>query len=206
MKIYYIWDALCGWCYGFGAILTPFLVNHPEAKVEIISGGLFVNERSLPISAYGHIPQANQRIAEMYGVSFGKSYQEILKKGELVLDSYKVAVGFSVLKEHLPQEKHIFLAKDLQKAFYQDGKSLSELATYESLAEKYLLNTKNISEQIQKQWENAQNPADFQKAKAFGVQSYPTLIVEKNGKFYDLKGNAFSVEDLEKNWQTIKNL
>ncbi len=206
MKVYYIWDALCGWCYGFGAILTPFLANHPELEVEIISGGLFLNERSLPIAAYHHIPKANEQITHIYGVSFGENYNKLLQDGKIVLDSYHPAVGFSVLKNYLPNEKHILLAKDLQKAFYENGQSLSEISTYENLALKYQLNAQEICENIQKQWTEKANHSDFQKAKAFGVQSYPTLILEKEGKFYDLKGNTVSISDLEQNLEIIKNL
>lgn len=204
MKIYYIWDALCGWCYGFGAILTPFLENHPEIEVEIISGGLFINERSLPIVNYPHIPSANERISQVFGVKFGENYQKMLQKGELVLNSYHSAVGFSVLKENLPTEKHILVAKDIQHAFYFEGKSLSEMKTYEKIAEKHGLNPQEIGKKIEHKFaENSFSHPEFQQARYFGVQSYPTLILEKDGKYYDLKGNALTLNDLENNLQKI---
>lgn len=76
----------------------PFLAQHPELKVEILSGGLFIEEHSRPIGDYPHIPNANQRITATYGVLFGAPYQELLQRGTLVLDSYRPAVAQSVFK------------------------------------------------------------------------------------------------------------
>lgn len=204
MKIYYIWDALCGWCYGFGTILTPFLTNHPEIEIKIISGGLFINERSLPIGNYPHIPSANERISQVFGVKFGENYQKILQKGELILNSYHAAVGFSVLKENLPPEKHILAAKDIQHTFYFEGKSLSEVKTYEEIAKKLGLNPQEIAKKIEKEFsKNTFSHPEFEQVRKFDVSSYPTLILEKDGKYYDLKGNALTINDLENNLQKL---
>lgn len=204
MKMYYIWDALCGWCYGFGAILTPFLANHPEIEVEIISGGLFINERSMPIRNFGHIPTANERISEMFGVRFGENYQKMLEKGDEVLNSYHAAKGFSILKEKLPQNKQILLAKVLQEAFYIEGKSLSAVETYKEIVEKFDISSEEINNKLKEALAKSYaEHQDFKKAITFGVQSYPTLILEHHGKYYDLKGNAITLADLEKNLEKI---
>lgn len=67
MKIYYFWDAYCGWCYGFEAIFEKFLENHQDLEVEVISGGLFFDKK---ISDFPHIPVANMKISAMFGVKF----------------------------------------------------------------------------------------------------------------------------------------
>ena len=38
MKVYYIFDSYCGWCYGFETILKPFIEAHPELEVTALSG------------------------------------------------------------------------------------------------------------------------------------------------------------------------
>ena len=35
MKVYYIFDSYCGWCYGFETILKPFIEAHPELEVTV---------------------------------------------------------------------------------------------------------------------------------------------------------------------------
>lgn len=39
MKLIYVWDAICGWCYGFESVLTKFVRNHPELELKMVSGG-----------------------------------------------------------------------------------------------------------------------------------------------------------------------
>lgn len=40
---------------------------------------------------------------------------------------------------------------------------------------------------------------EFIQARQLGVQSYPTLLLEKNGTFYDVRGQAMTVAELEMN-------
>ncbi|WP_330347111.1 hypothetical protein [Streptomyces sp. NBC_00582] len=53
----------------------------------MLSGGLFTGPRALPVSAYPHIPGANERIAHLTGVSFGDGYRAALADGAVVMDS-----------------------------------------------------------------------------------------------------------------------
>ena len=41
-------------------------------------------------------------------------------------------------------------------------------------------------------------------ARKMGVTSFPTLFLEINGKHYDLKGSAITLNDLEENLNIIK--
>lgn len=69
MKVYYIWDAYCGWCYGFDKVFLQFIKNHDELDLEMISGGLFDNKK---ISEFQHIERANMQISEIFGVEFSE--------------------------------------------------------------------------------------------------------------------------------------
>ncbi len=41
MKLIYVYDALCGWCYGFSPVITDFSARHAsEFAVEVVSGGM----------------------------------------------------------------------------------------------------------------------------------------------------------------------
>lgn len=80
MKIYYIFDALCGWCYGFNKPMKEFYSCHKNIEIEVISGGLFVGNRAQAIVNYPHIPGANARISAIFGVNFSENYQKMLEK------------------------------------------------------------------------------------------------------------------------------
>lgn len=98
-----------------------------------MSGGLFTEQRSLPIREYGHIAEANERIALRLSVSFGESYQALLRDGSFVLDSEAAAAGLAALRAQAPGEG-VALIHALQRAFYMDGRSLSAPETYAAVA------------------------------------------------------------------------
>lgn len=202
MKLYYIWDAYCGWCYGFKGILKDFMAKHPELKLEIISGGLF--DQGNPMSAYPHIPEVNQQISQIFRVEFGKAYEKVLLDGSLVMNSYHAAVGFGLLKNALSQDRWLDLADALQTAFYKDGLSLSDVATYHRLAEQFGVASFELYQAIALalKEETGQHP-DFQLARNFGVRGYPTLLLEKNGNIYDLRGDTVTVKELENNFNML---
>lgn len=199
MKIVYVWDALCGWCYGFGAVLIPFLENHPELELEIVSGGLFVDEHSQPIGQLAHIPQANERITQTYGVRFGKAYEQVLKQGELVLNSYHPALALNVFKSLTPAHQHIHIAKLMQEAFYVEGRSLSDVETYLHIGQSYGLNREELGERIRQAWQSPKEgtAADFARGRALEIEVFPTLLLEHEGRRYAFRGALKSVEALE---------
>ncbi|HEM6273732.1 TPA: thioredoxin [Streptococcus suis] len=198
MKLYYIWDAYCGWCYGFGAHLKPLLQAHPDLELEIVSGGLFIGERSQPIAAYPHIPGANSRIAAHYGVTFGQSYQSTLAEGKLVLNSLHPALALTYLKDRLPNHQHYAIVTAIQSAFYQDGLSLSDISTYGKIAEQFSLDRQQVETDLAHIFQQDSSP-EFIQARQLGVQTYPTLLLEKNGTFYDVRGQAMTLAELEMN-------
>jgi len=40
MKLIYIGDPMCSWCYGFGKELSEVMQSLPELRLEIVVGGL----------------------------------------------------------------------------------------------------------------------------------------------------------------------
>lgn len=206
MKLYYIWDAYCGWCYGFNSIFTNFHAQHPELELETISGGLFLGDNSRAIGEYGFFESGNAKIESLYPVTFGEGYQLALSEGSMVLDSTGPAAAFALLREHVPVSRQSELAFAMQKAFFENGKSLSEVATYLPILKAFDLDEK-LEEQLTLALENDQ-PAqlDFQKARAMGIQSYPTVIAQIGDKYYDFRGQAMTASDLEQQYQTLLDM
>ncbi|MDQ8759757.1 DsbA family protein [Streptococcus ruminantium] len=203
MKLYYIWDAYCGWCYGFEGIFTTFMEKHPELEVHITSGGLFTGKRIKPLSTYDFMKSGNEQIKSIYGAAFSEAYNSQLNKGELVINSNHPAIAYSLIKAYLAPQEHVAFVYAMQKKFFQEGKSLSDLRTYAELIETYQL-PEILNEELAAAWDNySLAEEDFNLAAQMGVTSYPTLIAEKDGTFYDLRQNAYTLADLEANYQRL---
>ena len=195
MKILYFWDAYCGWCYGFNKLFTEFYKNHTDVEIEIVSGGLFISQNSKKISEYTF---KNQEIIDMYKVEFGEAYNKVVAEGELVLNSVQPAIALNTVKELLPNSKLLDFAYDMQKKFFIEGKSLSEVGTYLELCEKYDLDYSDLALKLTIAFKDT-NPIqqDFLKTLNLGIESYPTAVIEKNGEYFDLVGYATEAEDIE---------
>ena len=201
MKILYFWDAYCGWCYGFNKLFTEFYKNHTDVEIEIVSGGLFISQNSKKISEYTF---NNKEIVDMYKVDFGEAYNKIVEEGELVLNSVQPAIALNTVKELIPNSKLLDFAYDMQKKFFIEGKSLSEVGTYLELCEKYDLDYSDLALKLTIAFKDT-NPIqqDFLKTLNLGIESYPTAVIEKNGEYFDLVGYATEPEDIEIHYNLI---
>lgn len=201
MKILYFWDTYCGWCYGFNKLFTEFYKNHTDIEIEIVSGGLYILENSNKISEYTF---KNEEIVDMYKVEFGEAYNKVVEEGELVLNSVQPAIALNTVKELIPNSKLLDFAYDVQKKFFIEGKSLSEVGTYLELCEKYDLDYSDLALKLTIAFKDT-NPIqqDFLKTLNLGIESYPTAVIEKNGEYFDLVGYATEAEDIEIHYNLI---
>lgn len=201
MKILYFWDAYCGWCYGFNKLFTEFYKNHTDVEIEIVSGGLFISQNSKIISEYTF---NNKEIVDMYKVEFGEAYNKVVEEGELVLNSVQPAIALNTIKDLLPNSKLLDFSYDMQKKFFIEGKSLSEVGTYLELCEKYDLDYSDLALKLTIAFKDT-NPIqqDFLKTLNLGIESYPTAVIEKNGEYFDLVGYATEAEDIEIHYNLI---
>ena len=180
--VIYVADAYCGWCWGFGEGVAEFeAANRDRVRFTVISGGLFTGERAGPISLYPHIAEANARIARLTGAAYGQAYQQLLDEGAMVMDSTDAAAALAALREQAP-ERAIHWLHRLQEAFYVHGRSLSDPKTIADIAESEGLNAQRVLDQLADGSAAALAQADFVKARALGVSTYPTLLFVDGAK------------------------
>ncbi len=167
MKLVYVFDAYCGWSHGFTATLREVATRHPELPVEAVSGGLFTGGRRVPIREFGYVQGANAKIAELTGAEFGEAYERLIADGSFVMDSEAAARGVAALRQVAP-DRAAELATALQHAFYVDGLSLSEAATYRKVAEAAGLDADAVVAAFEAPEAQTAAQADFRRAAARG--------------------------------------
>ena len=202
LSLIYVWDPYCGWCYGFSKSLQAFCENHPELPLTILSGGLFVGDRKMPIASFPHIPEANKRISQLTGVEFGTPYQMLLEEGSFTIDSEAAAKGFAALRYFAP-ERAYDLASSMQYAFYYEGKSLSDPATYQEIALANNIDPEAVLARFLSNDSTEDAQVDFTKVQQLGIQSYPTLLLKKDDEYFSLGGGVMTPEKLEARLQSI---
>ncbi|MGQ7461742.1 thioredoxin [Streptococcus suis] len=201
MKLYYIIDAYCGWTYGFNHIFTKFMQDHPDIEIEVINGGLFVEDNKKKMVDFLHAQTINKQIESYYQMSFGDNYNQLFKDKDFTMDSLGSAKAYSVLKNYVETHNHAQLTLDIQALFFEDGLDLSQADSYTSLIGSYQLPTKALEELASNLKQPESLHPDFIKAYEMGVTSFPTLLLEKDGNFFNLINKVRTVDDLEKNFQ-----
>jgi putative protein-disulfide isomerase len=111
--IYYIYDALCGWCYGFSPVIKAFHDAYKdEFEFRIISGGMITGRREGPIGEVaGYIKDAYQQVEETTGVKFGEDFlNKILEPGEAYFSSLPSALAMATFRLYQPDNTVAFAA------------------------------------------------------------------------------------------------
>ncbi|MFE0256667.1 DsbA family protein [Streptomyces sp. NPDC059010] len=175
MQLVYVFDAYCGWSHGFSGTLREAASRHPELPVVVVSGGLFTGPRRVPIREFGYVQGANAKIAEQTGAEFSDAYDRLIADGSFVMDSEAAARGVAALRQLAP-DRAAELATAVQRAFYVDGLSLSEPATYRKLAEEAGLDADAVVAAFEAPETRAAAEADFHLAAELGVTGFPTLL------------------------------
>ncbi|MFJ9011381.1 DsbA family protein [Streptomyces canus] len=175
MKLVYVFDAYCGWSHGFTATLREITTRHPDLPVEVVSGGLFTGGRRVPIREFGYVQGANAHIAEQTGATFGQAYERLIADGSFVMDSEAAARGVAAVRQVAPH-RAAELATALQHAFYVDGLSLSEAATYRTVAQAAGLDADAVVAAFEEPEAQTAARADFRRAAQLGVSAFPTLL------------------------------
>ena len=185
-KVVYVYDALCGWCYGFSPVIEKLHQNYSGALAfEVVSGGMVMGEGVGPISEMAtYIKSAYPTVEKTTGVKFGKAFTHgMLENGTSVLSSEKPAMALSWVKNQRPDLAVAFAAA-LQKMIYFDGLGPDEDESYRGVAQKFGFDFDKFIDEM-KSPENARAAlADFKYAQELGVTGFPTVlwVAKKNAE------------------------
>ena len=198
MHLAYVFDAYCGWSYGFAPTLEEIVRRYPELRVEVVSGGLFTGERVRPLREFGYVGGANAKITELTGAEFGEAYDALVAEGSFVMDSLAAARGVAALRELASPAAAPRIAHALQRAFYLDGRSLSDPETYASVAEQEGLDPAAAVKAYLSIGSAALAQDDFDMAASLGVTGFPTLLAVNGDRTIVLATGAASADNVDR--------
>ena len=207
-KLYYCYDALCGWCYGFSPVMTQFYAKYrAEVDLEVISGGMITGPRIGPIGEVApYIKSAHKVVEERCGVKFGSAFLDgVLEEGSTIFTSIPPAIALSVVKDQSPTNALDYAAQ-LQTAIYYDGIDPSDLNAYAVRAEKYGLDRDKFVAAMQEERYTAAAEADFATSARFGVTGFPTLVAGVGERYVALTRGYTDLAALEQNFTQAKRM
>lgn len=200
-RIIYFYDALCGWCYGFSPVIERFYNEFRDRfEFETVSGGMILGAQAGAIGRVApYISQAYKTVEQATGVRFGEQFlNEILAKGTANFSSFKPGVALAVFKKHAP-ERSIEFASALSKAIYRDGIEPDENESYKIYAEQFGLDAAQFVAQMSDKDSIEAALKDFQRTADLGINGFPTVLGEKDGRLRLLARGYTSFEQLQNN-------
>jgi putative protein-disulfide isomerase len=124
-SLIYIFDPLCGWCYGS---LPRLIELAEEQSVTMLPGGLFAHDGTRPLDKgfAAHAWAADQRIGSMTGQIFSETYRnKILNGANQRLDSTQATLAHTAIMMTEPNQGPEAL-KLIQEARYIHGKDITQ--------------------------------------------------------------------------------
>ena len=185
MRITYLFDPLCGWCYGAGPALEK-LSQLDGVTLDLAPTGLFAGEASRPMDKHfaAYAWQNDQRIARLTGQPFSDAYREhVLGAAGSLFDSAPATLGLVAVGLTEPA-RELEVLKTLQRARYQDGRNNSDLIVVaETLAGAGFAEAaqwvQDPDEELLSAYRTRVSAARAEMAR-FGAEGVPALIVEGN--------------------------
>lgn len=187
----YIYDAYCGWCYGFSPVISKIAEEFKDRlRFEVLSGGMILPNKHVHISAMaGYIAQAYKTVEEKTGVQFGKDYLWHIfnpEESDWYPHSEKPAIACCIFKQLRP-ESVIQIASDLQYALHFEGRDLTDDEAYRHLLEKYDIEAEEFYEKLKSEEYRQMAYDEFATVQEFQVRGFPSVFIETGeGKFQQL--------------------
>ena len=203
--VFYFYDALCSWCYGFSPVMKKFQEEYGnEFQVEVISGGMQSGDRKQPVSDIrDYLKGAYQNVTARTGAEFGPDFMEVLEEGQRILDSVPPSIALSVVKDIKP-EKALDFASAIQEAIYYYGIDWNDPEAYAPYVEKIGIDREQFLNKFGEDKYLQKAKEDFKTAGDFGINGFPSVVLKKNDKFYIVARGYIPYNQLKETVDKIK--
>ena len=197
MKLLYVGDPMCSWCYGFGKEMTELMAMHPGLELEIIVGGVRAGATDVLDQAGKEFRLGHwARVEAQSGLPFNR--EALLARQNFVYNTEPVCRAVVAARKLAPQTDLLAVFRALQQAFYVDGRDTTDgRVLAEVVAEQLQLDV----EVVLRVWEDhdtiMQTKADFARARALGVRSFPALLLDTGKGIVEISGGYAHAAQLQ---------
>lgn len=183
MKLIYIGDPMCSWCYGFGKEMTTLLERHPGLALDIVVGGVRAGATDILDDAGKRFRLEHwERVQASSGLQFNR--EAFLARENFVYDTEPVCRAVVTARRIAPDADLLAVFRSLQHAFYAEGLDTTDGRVLSAVAVAAL---KGIGHEVElerfhDEWRSeaalTETRADFARARELGVRSFPSLLLD----------------------------
>lgn len=182
----YIADPMCSWCYGFGPELTSLLDTLPDARLDIVLGGLRAyNTEVMDEAKKATILDHWKHVEEASGLPFtrhGMAQPGFIYDTE---PACRTVVAARTLADDLPSRAILDVFHAVQHAFYAEGKDITDLHLLAQIATEALnkagdtgsFDAGSFYETLTAPMTMAETRQDFAQTQRWGISGFPALLL-----------------------------
>lgn len=207
MKLIYVGDPMCSWCYGFGKEMTALKAMHPNLELEIVLGGLRAGGTELLTNEGKQFRLMHwARVEAASGLPFNRD--AFIKLENFIYDTEPVCRAVVTARRLQPESDVLAVFRALQYAFYAEGRNttngkiLSEVGAKELRDQGFEVSDDAYFVEFNNQATIAEARNDFNKARKLGVNSFPALLLDTGKEIVEVSPGYAHAEQLD---QQLRN-
>ena len=183
-EVIFVGDPMCSWCYGFGPELTKLRDELQGVAFSMIMGGLRDGEIFDEVKLKNHLGYW-QAVHEATGLPF----DDTALSQKVFNYTTEPACRAVVTVRTLDATKEYNAYTALQKAFYAEGRDITQEDVIAEVIDAIDIDKTLFLERFRSETATKAAAADKQKARTYGVSSFPTLIIiDKQGHMSQIHG------------------
>ena len=189
--LHYVYDPLCGWCYGAAPLLKA-ATGVPGLAIELHAGGLWLGARRQPMgeALRDYVRPHDKRIEALTGQHFGDRYfDELLLDSRHELDS-EPPIRAIMAVTALGGDGLAMLHR-LQESHYRDGLWVGDMDRLMSLAREVGLDETEFRQAYAAAPLEAHQAESQQWLRRLDRQGYPTLALERQGQLVPISAATY---------------
>ncbi len=180
--LYYVHDPMCSWCWAFRPTLTKVLAKlPPHIEVQYLVGGL--------------APDSDEPMDEATQAMIQKHWHTITKKVLGTRFNFDFWTNNTPKRSTYPACRAVLAAKAqdtnkedamilaIQQAYYLHAHNPSDDNTLIHCSTSIGLHTTQFQQDLHAEHTQQHLQQDIKQAQSMGVYSFPSLVLEENGKF-----------------------
>ncbi|WP_281613800.1 hypothetical protein [Flammeovirga sp. SubArs3] len=196
MKLIYIMDPQCGWCYGNSDNIKKVVEAYPELDFELMVGGMWVGEQA-PAGGealHGFIQKNSPVMEKKTGALVSTEFYELTKDESYTFSSFEPCLAISWVKKNAP-EKTLEFASELQKAQFYFGQRFDDFKTYIAILQKLDIDPQPFMDS----WGNEENQKEtieeINQSRKMAA-GFPSLFIDTTATIEKLAAGYFDADEM----------
>jgi putative protein-disulfide isomerase len=180
----YVFDPLCGWCYGISPVISKIASTYKDVlSIETVCGGMITDDQIGSIKQKApFLKKATALVTQHTGAEFSRYFIDtVMLDSSRIMTSVQPSIAIMICKEMKPEYLLSFI-EELHKYIYIIGIDMTKEESYLPIAKQFGMPEKEFLLKMKNKKYKESAIKEFRQAEQLGIQSFPALLLQKDGK------------------------